>query len=170
MKFKKINPTDISTNVFKLIGSEWMLITAGDLNSFNTMTASWGGFGVLWHKNICTIFVRPHRYTFSFLEKNPVFTLSFFSEQYKDAITICGTKSGRDSNKVAEAGLTPAPSENNGVYFTEASLVIECKKLYFLDIDPKNFLDPAIEEIYPQKDYHRMYIGEILSSLLNEKR
>ena len=162
-KFKKIKPTEINENAFKLIGSDWMLITAGKIDSFNTMTASWGGFGVLWNKNVCNIFVRPQRYTFEFLEKNDHFTLSFFSNKYKKALNICGSKSGRNIDKISEAGLNPVQTESGNVTFDEASIVVECKKIYYLDIDPKNFMDPKIDDHYPEQDYHRLYFGEILN-------
>ena len=160
--FKKVKPTEINENTFKLIGSDWMLITAGNKDSFNTMTASWGGFGVLWNKNVCNIFVRPQRYTYEFLENNDNFTLSFFSKEYKKALNICGTKSGRDIDKISEAGLTPVETDNGNVFFDEAETIFECKKIYYLDIDPKNFLDPKIDVHYPEKDYHRLYFGEII--------
>ncbi|MGI6777907.1 MAG: flavin reductase family protein [Acetivibrionales bacterium] len=164
-KFYEIRPEQITDNTFKLIGSEWMLITAGRAESYNTMTASWGGFGVLWHKNICFCVVRPTRYTYEFMERSDTYTLSFFDERYKKALEFCGSKSGRDVDKAAETGLTPVESENKTVFFDEARLVIECRKLYFHDIDPKSFIDPTIENNYPKKDYHRMYVGEIIKSL-----
>lgn len=160
IKYEKTDLHKIEENPFKLIGSDWMLITAGDENLFNTMTASWGGVGVLWNKPVSYIFVRPSRYTYEFLEKNKTFSLSFFDEKYRKALSICGSKSGRDTDKVKEAGLTPVVSESGIVHFSEAKLVIECTKLYYQDIDPSNFLDPAIEGFY-NDDYHRMYIGEI---------
>lgn len=164
-KFTAISPEEITDNTFKLIGSDWMLITAGSPDSYNTMTASWGGFGVLWGKNVAFCVVRPVRYTYEFMEKAENFTLSFFPEDYRKALTICGTKSGRDIDKAAETNLTPIPADTpNTTTFAEARLIIECKKLYFQDIDPKNFLDPSIDSsCYPEKDYHRMYVGEILA-------
>lgn len=160
LKFEKTDLGRIDENVFKLIGSDWMLITAGEKDSFNTMTASWGGMGVLWNKPVSYIFVRPTRYTYEFLEKNKSFSLSFFDETHRKALSVCGTKSGRDTDKVKEAGLTPVVSENGIVHFDEAKLVLECSKIYYQDIDSSNFLDPVIEGFY-NKDYHRMYIGEI---------
>lgn len=160
INFSKTDLNKIDENVFKLIGSDWMLITSGTKDSFNTMTASWGGMGVLWHKPVSYIFVRPQRYTYEFLEKNKTYSLSFFDEKYRKALNICGTKSGRELDKVKEAGLTPEVSENGIVHFAEAKLVLECSKLYFQDINPANFLDPSINTIY-DNDYHRMYIGEI---------
>jgi len=116
--------------------------------------------GVLWNKPVTYIFVRPQRYTYEFLEKNKSYSLSFFDEKYRKALTICGSKSGRDIDKVKEAGLTPVVSDNGIVHFSEAKLVVECSKLYYQDIDPSHFLDKSINELY-DNDYHRMYIGEI---------
>lgn len=160
INFSETDLNMIDENVFKLIGSDWMLITAGTKESFNTMTASWGGLGVLWHKPVSYIFVRPQRYTYEFLEGNKSYSLSFFDEKYKKALSLCGTKSGRDIDKVKEAGLTPVVSDNGIVHFSEAKLVLECSKLYYQDIDPENFIDKSINEIY-NNDFHRMYIGEI---------
>ncbi len=158
-----IKPEEIQDNVFKLIGAEWMLVTAGSKQSFNMMTASWGGLGVLWNKNVCFIFIRPTRYTYGFIEKSNTYTLSFFDRKYKPALNLCGTKSGRDCDKVKETGLSPAETKSGSIYFTEARLVIECRKIYHHDLEPANFLDPEIAANYPEKDYHSMYVGEIIS-------
>ena len=162
--FKEISPELITDNPFKLIGRDWMLITAGNRESFNTMTGAWGGLGIMWAKNVAWCVIRPNRYTYKFIEESPFYTLSFLEEQYRDILTYCGTKSGRDVNKVTETGLTPVFGENT-IYFAEARLVLECKKIYSQNILPKNFLSPEIEEYYPQKDYHRMYLGEIVKVL-----
>jgi flavin reductase (DIM6/NTAB) family NADH-FMN oxidoreductase RutF len=161
---RSIKPEEITDNTFKMIGSDWMLVTAGPPEAYNTMTASWGGLGVIWSKNVCFCVIRPTRHTYGFIEKADNFTLSFFEEKYRSALTLCGTKSGRDIDKAKATGLTPTPGTIPGTtYFAEARLIIECRKLYYQDIDPKHFLDPEIDENYPEKDYHRMYIGEILS-------
>ena len=166
-QFRVIRPEGISDNTFKLIGSDWMLITAGAPDSYNTMTASWGGMGVLWGKNICFCVVRPVRYTYEFMEKADSFTLSFFGEEYRDALNVCGTKSGRDIDKAAVTGLTPVAGTLPGTTrFEQARMVIECRKLYFHDLDPQHFLEPDIHGNYPNKDYHRMYIGEIANCLV----
>lgn len=164
-KFIKIQPQNINNNPFKAIGEDWMLITAGNLDSYNTMTASWGGLGVLWGKNIAFCVVRPTRYTYEFMEKADTFTLSFFTNKYKKALGFCGSHSGRDCDKAKETGLTAAETDNGSVYFSEARLVLECRKLYFDDINPENFIDPEIDSNYPKKDYHRMYVGEIVNVL-----
>lgn len=162
--FKNIEPAAISDNVFKIIGDDWLLITAGNENSFNTMTASWGGLGILWHKTVSYCFVRPSRYTYEFMERDNIYTFSFFTEKYRDALTILGSKSGRDGDKISETGLTPVVLDHGAVSFKEARLVVVSKKLYYQDLKPENFLDPGIAKHYPKKDYHRMYVGEILAA------
>ncbi|MGB9683280.1 MAG: flavin reductase family protein [bacterium] len=158
---------DLVINPFTLIGEDWMLITAGDINSFNMMTASWGGLGVLWRKDVAFCFIRPTRYTYNFINRGDFFTLSFFSEEYREALNICGSYSGREVDKVKLTGLTPIEDrDHNTVFFDEARLVFICKKIYYQDINPENFIDKGIGEHYPLKDYHRMFIGEILKALV----
>jgi flavin reductase (DIM6/NTAB) family NADH-FMN oxidoreductase RutF len=165
MSFKESKPELLTDNPFKLIGMDWMLITAGTPESFNTMTASWGGVGILWQKKVCFCFIRPTRYTYEFAERAQNFTLSFFDEQYRKALELCGSHSGRDMDKVKNANLTPAKKDGY-IYFDEARLVLACKKLYFQDINPDHFLEPEIDTLYPAKDYHRMYVGEIVTCLV----
>lgn len=166
MSFKSIKPTEIPGNAIQMIGHEWLLITAGNREHFNTMTAAWGGIGFLWQKPMATIFIRPQRYTYEFVEKYEDFSLCFFDKGHKDILKVCGTKSGRDIDKVKETGITPKLTKNGNIYFEEAKLVIECRKVYFDDIDPKFFLDPEIDKLYPAGDYHRMYIGFITDCLI----
>ena len=160
--FELIDPFELDDNVFRLIGMDWMLITAGSLDSLNTMTASWGGMGFLWNKKVCFCVVRPTRYTYDFMEKSDCFTLSFFDEEYRDVLNFCGTHSGKDVDKIEKTGLTLLMGSSGVPFFDEARLVIEAKKIYFQDLNPKNFLDDSIEDNYPEKDYHRMYMGEII--------
>lgn len=165
--FKKLKPEEMPDNPFKLIGSDWMLIAAGPPEAHNMMTASWGGLGVLWNKNVCFCVIRPHRYTYEFVEKAEGFTLSFLGEEYREALQLCGTKSGREIDKTEATGLTPTAGSLPGTtYFAEARMVLECRKIYFQDIDPEHFLDPSIQGNYPQRDYHRMYVGEIVNCLV----
>jgi flavin reductase (DIM6/NTAB) family NADH-FMN oxidoreductase RutF len=162
-ELKAIKVNELTDNVFSLIGKDWMLITSGTVDNYNTMTASWGGMGYLWNKNVCFIFVRPSRYTYEFMEQNDTFSLNFFTDEWRNALTICGKKSGRDIDKAKETGLKPIPGNNQTTSFEQARLIIECKKLYFQDIIPEQFLDPSLEKNYNGGDYHRMYVGEILS-------
>lgn len=160
--FKQISPKEIETNVFSLIGEQWMLVTAGTAERCNTMTASWGGLGVLWGAPMATIYIRPQRYTFEFLEKSDTFSLCFFPPQYREALALCGSKSGRDVDKIKQCGLTVLTSEEGTPYFEQAQLALICKKTYWQDLDHTHFLDEAIEQKWYNKDYHRMYFGEIL--------
>ncbi len=164
--FREVPANAIPDNAIKLIGDDWMLITAGTLDSYNTMTASWGALGVLWSKPVAFCFVRPQRHTYGFIERHDTFSLSFFRERHRDALTLCGTKSGREVDKAKETGLVALAGNDATVHFEQARLVFECRKLYFQDIEPDRFLDPAIDENYPTKDYHRMYVGEITRCLL----
>ena len=164
-EFKKIEPTAISGNLIKKIGHEWMLITAGNSTDFNTMTASWGGMGFLWNKPVAFIFIRPQRFTYQFAEKNTFFTLHFFEEEYREILNFCGSKSGRDVDKIAHTGLEVFNSPNDNIYYGQSYLQMECRKLYFDDIDPFHFLDDKIIRNYPKSDFHRFYIGEILECI-----
>lgn len=161
-EFKYIKPDTLQDNFIKLIGSDTMLITAGNLKSFNTMTAAWGSMGFLWHRQIAVCYVRPTRYTYEFMEKNDWFTLCFFSKEHQRILDICGNTSGKNVDKIKETGLIPLESENGNIYFEQARLVFECKKIYADNIVPEKFIDKSIEKVYPLKDYHRMYIGEII--------
>ena len=165
MGFIKTAPTEITDNVFKAIGKDWMLVTAGDREGLNMLTASWGGVGVLWGKPVVTCYIRPTRYTLAFLEEKDCFTLSFYEEHYRPQLNLCGTKSGRDIDKVRETGFTPAFAECGAPYFQEARLVLVCRKLYEDELRPENFVDKDVDKWYPDKDYHKVFIGEILEVL-----
>ena len=167
--FREINPLELNESVFRLIGKEWMLITAGNMDSWNTMTASWGAMGELWFKPVVFTFIRPQRYTLEFIEKEPGFTLSFFDAKHRSALNFCGSHSGRDCDKTDATGLTPFETAAGSVAFEEARLVIECRKLYSQDLNPDHFLDDSIDsKCYPNKDYHRMFVGEVLGALASQ--
>jgi flavin reductase (DIM6/NTAB) family NADH-FMN oxidoreductase RutF len=161
--FKLIKSEDIDGNLIKMIEKEWMLITAGNEAAINTMTANWGGVGYLWNKPVVFVFIRPERYTYGFVEENSGFTLTFFDESFRKALNLCGTKSGRDCNKIAEAGLTPYFTEAGNPAFEEASLIIECRKLYAETLSKDAFIDSEpLEMHYRTKgNIHKMYIAEI---------
>lgn len=160
-----MNKIDIKTlqeNAVSMFDDKWCLITAGNKDSYNTMTASWGAMGELWNKDVCFIFIRPQRYTLEFTEREELFTLSFFGEEYKKALAFCGRNSGRDCDKAKETGLTPMEIDGS-MSFEESEIVIVCKKLFYQDIDPQGFVDKTINGVcYPEKDYHRMYVGEVI--------
>jgi len=160
-----IPPEKLTVGAHELWAKQWFLLTSGDFESgeFNTMTVAWGSLGVMWNKPFAQVVVRPTRHTYGFMEKHDHFTLSTFPAQYRKALLLLGTKSGRDGDKISESGLTPMASRKvASPCFAEAELVLECRKLYWQDMEPGNFLDPGIEKNYPDKDYHRIYFGEIL--------
>jgi flavin reductase (DIM6/NTAB) family NADH-FMN oxidoreductase RutF len=163
LNYKQIDPAKISDNLIGLIASDWMLVTAGTREKFNTMTANWGGTGYLWRRPVVFVFVRPERYTYEFIENTDGFTLTFFEEKYRDALNLCGAKSGRDIDKVAETGLTPHFTELGYPAFTEARLVMECRKLYANQLTREAFLySEPLETHYSTKGgLHKLYIAEI---------
>ncbi len=164
--FKKINPEALNENIFNLIGKDWALITTKKPEGgYNTMTASWGGAGVLWNKPVVFVFIRPQRYTYELMENQESFTLSFLNESFREKLGYCGKVSGRDEDKIKKCGFNIIPTENGG-FINEAKVAITCRKLYFGDILESGFADPALLSNYPSKDYHRMYVGEITSVYL----
>ena len=168
MGFREVPIESIEFNPFANIGKQWMLVTAGDQEKFNTMTASWGGAGVMWGKNAVTVYIRPQRYTKEFIDAKDTFTLSFYKEEYRKALSFLGSVSGRDRDKVKEAGLTPVPA-GDSMAFEEADLILVCRKMYHAPMPPENFDDKSNDEKwYPQKDYHVMYIAEITKVLVKE--
>jgi hypothetical protein len=179
--FKNINPRELQGNVFELIGDKWMLITASKRGSgngeCNTMTASWGGMGIMWGKPIANCVVRPVRYTYEFMEAADYFTLTFFSEKYRDALNVFGKESGRDINKSEvskEYGLAPETmrldddSSKSVHFFTPFDIMLVCEKIYYQDIDPAHFINKDLDRNYPNKDYHRMYFGEIIRAFVKQ--
>ena len=163
--FKSIDPKQLNENVFSLIGDKWMLITAGTKENCNTMTASWGGLGVFWGAPTATCYIRPQRYTKEFVDREEYFTLTFFGEEYRKALALCGVKSGREVDKVKECGFTVETSPEGAPYFEQADLVLVCRKRFVQAMDPTNMPEDAKEKWYPNKDYHVMYMAEIVRVL-----
>lgn len=151
---------ELKENPVKLIADDWALVSAGTPEKWNTMTVSWGGIGELWGRDVVFIFIRPQRYTKKFIDEQDYFTISFFDPEYKDMLRLCGRLSGKDCDKIKEAGLSPA-ADGGAVYPAEARLTIKCRKIAAQDMDNKGFLDESIEKNYPEADYHTIYVGEI---------
>lgn len=169
MSFRKIDISELSFNPFDKIGKEWMLLTGGGIDNFNTMTASWGQLGVIWNKNVLTCYVRPNRYTYEFIERSECFTASFFGEEFRKALSFCGSHSGRDCDKAAETGLVPV--EIDGCTgFEQADMIIVCRKLYSYDLNEEGFLtnDGLPEKFFGTDPYHRAYIAEIVGVYVKE--
>lgn len=170
---KEISVSELQMNPMTLIAKEWMLLTAGNEDrGYNTMTASWGHLGSIWGQGggmpTAVAYVRPQRYTKEFMDREPLFTLSFFPETYKKALGYLGSHSGRDEDKVAKVGLTPVFGEDH-TYFAEAKLVLVCRKLYQAPLVEEGFVDKRIiEEAYPNRDFHDLYVGEIVKVLVQD--
>ncbi|WPX41601.1 flavin reductase [Akkermansia sp. N21116] len=167
---KEISPVNITDNAVELIGHKWMLITAGDRESFNLMTASWGGIGFMWGKPVAFVVVRPNRYTYEFIEKKEYLTLSFMGEEFRSALRVCGTTSGRNGDKMAAAGLSPIVTEMGNVAVEGADLVLECRKLYSDALKESGFVDKSCLEKWYAEDnpLHRMYVVEIMHAWIKE--
>lgn len=161
----EISVESLSFNPFSKIGKEWMLITAGNEEKANTMTASWGGLGVMWGKNVVFVVIRETRYTKEFIDSNDTFSLTFLEEDYRPALNYLGTVSGRDEDKIEKAGLHLSYAD--GVpYLSEGKLVLTCKKMSATPITPEHFLNGTIEEKwYKDGNLHTLYIGEITGVL-----
>ena len=159
---------EISKNVFDMIGKQWMLVGAAKDGKVNAMTASWGGLGVMWGKNVAYIVLRPQRYTKEFVDAGETFSLSVLAEEYRKTLSYLGTVSGRDEDKIAKTGLTVEHADGTP-YFGEANTVLVCRKLYAQNYDPACFIDKSCDEKwYPDKDYHTMYIAEVEKVLVRE--
>lgn len=151
----------LKLDIFKTFHSDWALLTAGKLSDYNTMTVSWGGLGTLWNKSVATVYVRPCRHTYGYMENNEYFTVSFYPEEYKKDLGLLGKLSGRDGDKVAKTSLTPTAVENS-VTFAQAKLTLLCRKLYAQDLDPNAIPAQVMESSYSTEPVHRMYIGEVV--------
>ena len=160
--FQPMKTNQFECNPFKTFPEEYALISAGDKNKYNTMTVSWGGFGQLWGKDVCFVFIRESRYTKEFIDSGDLFTISFLGGAYKDALELCGKVSGRDGDKFKLAKLTPA--FRHGIpYADEANLVFLCEKIAEMEFRPEMFDMPDIEKKwYADGDYHTMYIAEVV--------
>ncbi len=157
---------DLNIKIFEKFDQQWALLTAGTPEKFNTMTISWGGLGTLWSRPVATVYVKPCRYTYEFMENSEYFTVSFFPEACKKDLGILGSKSGRDGDKLALTKLHAKKLEN-GIGFEEASLTIVCRKIYFQDLEPDRVPKDAVEHYYRTEPVHRMYIGEVIDVIEN---
>jgi len=181
MEFKELKVKDLNINPCQLIGQEWMIISAGNKDSYNSMTASWGHIGALWGKHVngrptVEIFVRPSRYTDSFIDNNESFSLSFFDKEYQKDLSYIGSHSGRDEEKISKTHLTPIFIDNVPAY-AEAKMIIIARKIYKGKIEKDGFIDKSIIKAFYDVDsghdynndsYHNVYIGEILKILVKE--
>ncbi len=167
----KIEPNALSDNAIDLIGKEWLLVSVGDKDNFNTMTASWGSLGFFFNMNVVTIVIRPERYTFQFLESQSHFTITILKPGYREAQTLLGKLSGRNCDKIAQSGLTPIFTEAGNPTFEQAHIVLECRKIYGQDMSKDSFVDQLIYDKWYDEGHgnlHKIYMGEIVNCWISE--
>ena len=166
---KRIDPSKLSVEIVSLWDKQWFLLTCGTPDDYNMMTVSWGSIGCIWNKPFAQIVVRPQRYTFEYLEKNDNFKHTPIPEKNRPDLQNLGSKSGRHGEKLSLTHRTMKKSTTiSAPGYNEAALILECKKMYYQDLDPKGFLDEGIQDNYPINYYHRFYYGEILVAFVEE--
>jgi len=165
---KELKPSELRDNPFDLIGQQWMLITAEKDSKVNTMTASWGGVGILWEREVTMVFIRSGRFTKQFVDGSDTLSLTFFDDSYKKTLGYLGSVSGRDEDKITKSGLTVL-HDGKTPYFEEARMTIICRKLFSQDITPESLIDSSLDgAYYPEKDYHTIYVAEIKKILVKD--
>ena len=164
MELHRLETIDLTPEIFSVFQSQPPLLTAGDRESCNTMTIGWCQLGRLWSLPVCTVYVRPERYTYQFMEKNDFFTVSVLPEGAKKITAYCGAKSGRDTDKVRDCGLTLRYGTGDAPFFAESEWVLVCRKLYAQDLVPEGMTDPGpIAKYYgAEGGWHRSYIGQVV--------
>lgn len=161
--FKSVLPNQLEGNVIKMISEDWMLVTAGTKDKFNTMTASWGALGYLYNKPVAVCFISPSRYTYEFMESSDTYTLTFFTEDFREVLKYCGSVSGRQEDKIKGSRLSPLELKSGAMAFKQAKIIIECKKLLSQQLDAQAIHDKEVKEKRSKSPMHKMYIGEIIN-------
>ena len=156
-----------NTEIFSQFDKKWALLTAGELDNFNTMTVSWGGLGTIWNKSVATVYVRLSRYTHEFMDNNDYFTVSFYPDDKKKTLAILGSKSGREMDKINGSGLTPVKA-GESVSFKEAEITLVCRKLFRQRVELSNIPEEIVKACYGSGDPHDMYIGEVVDIIRKE--
>ena len=165
MKLHSVEVKTLTPEIFRMFQVNTALLTAGDEKHLNTMTIGWGQLGTLWNLPVCTVYVRPERYTYEFMEAQGTFSVSVLPDSARDIARLCGTRTGREVDKVSACNLTVCRGAGNTPFFEEAELVLVCRKLYAQDFDPERFVRrELLDKWYPAQDYSRMYIGEIVEA------
>ncbi|MDO4316442.1 MAG: flavin reductase family protein [Oscillospiraceae bacterium] len=165
MRLQPVDPKTLTPEIFQVFGTQNALLTAGDKSGCNTMTIGWCQMGRLWNLPVCTVYVRPERYTYQFMESHDYFTVSVLPLSEKKTMAFCGTKSGRDADKIKECGLTACYGAGDAPFFDEAELVLVCKKLFVQDMTPSCVVDERIFQSYGAKGgWHRIYTGEVVEA------
>ena len=168
MKLHPVDLTMLTPEIFRVFEEQPPLLTAGDKTACNTMTIGWCQLGTLWHLPVCTVYVRPERYTYQFMEQQDYFTVSVLPAEAKETVRVCGTKSGRDMDKIKECGLTLCYGAGDAPYFEEAELVLVCKKIFVQDMTPDCVVDgKEILHYYNENNgWHRIYTGQVVEAYI----
>ena len=168
MELHSVNVRSLTPEIFRVFLKQNALLTAGDREKCNTMTIGWAQLGSLWNMPVCNVYVRPERYTYQFMEDHDYFTVSILAAEDRDTSRICGTKSGRDTDKIKEAGLTVCYGAGDAPYFEEAEVVLVCKKLFVQDMDASCVKDERLFQFYTEAagNWHRIYTGEIVEAYI----
>ncbi|MDR1884583.1 MAG: DUF4468 domain-containing protein [Prevotella sp.] len=160
--FRQATADKIPGNYIKLL-SDWTLITSGATSRTNVMTASWGGIGTFREKPVAFCFLNPTRYSVEVMDNDEYYTISFYTEAYKDALRYCGSVSGRTTDKIKGSGLTPIKTPSGSTAFAEAWMILECKKMLSQQLSADTAVDKNLPNDRTKDGYHKMYIGEILN-------
>ena len=167
MRLHPVDPKTLTPEIFRVFGTQNALLTAGDGDRCNTMTIGWSQLGTLWNLPVCTVYVRPERYTYQFMEASDYFTVSVLPASEKQTMRICGSKSGRDVDKIKACGLTVCRGAGDAPFFDEAELALVCRKLFVQDLEPVCVKDARIFDSYGAKGgWHRSYIGEVVEAYM----
>ena len=164
--FKKVQPAELTDNVFKLVGEDYTVITSGEGEKYNSMTASYGGWGRLFEEPVTWCFLRANRYTLELMKESKTYTMTYFADEYKDQVMYFGSVSGRDSEKMKNHKLTPVQTPDGTPAYKEAKLIVECKLMEVTTVNPADFYmekgKSFVEEAYAEaKDYHKLVFGQI---------
>jgi len=164
--FTELPPKELNDNVFKLFSEDFTVITAGDSTYYNSMTAGWGGIGILNRVPAIYCVLRANRYTLELIKKDSTYTMSFFPDEHKDQVFFLGSKSGRNTQKMQETTLSAVQTPSGNMTYKEARLVFECRLAQITTVSPNDFYykehKELIEDGYAEaNDYHKMVFGEI---------
>lgn len=165
--FKEIQPSELYENLFNLIKDEWGVITLDCDTKVNGMTVNWVQMGYLWRKYVVTLYVRPQRYTYKYIQNKDNYSLAFF-DGYRKELNYLGSSSGHDEDKIKTSGLTIS-YDNETPYINEAKIIFILKKLYSNTLKEENFIEDGLKEkIYPNNDFHLGIVCEIEKILIKE--
>jgi len=161
-----ISPSDHVDRLFAALSNGGaLLVVRGPDQRANPMTIGWGTIGQIWGRPMFLVLVRPSRYTFGLIEKADHFTVNVPDGDMERELEYCGTRSGRDGDKISACGLTALDGVTPGTtVIAQARYFYECRIVHKNDIVPGGFPDEIARHYYSGGDYHRVYFGEIVQA------